>query len=71
MVVAPDVVSVRFLHLMAAPPMRRRVGIKPATVEVRFQDLSVKAGIYVGSRSMSTLLNEVRVLLIEACTLSL
>mmetsp|Transcript_9242 Transcript_9242/g.27733 ORF Transcript_9242/g.27733 Transcript_9242/m.27733 type:complete len:1604 (+) Transcript_9242:484-5295(+) len=35
-----------------------RVGIKPTTVEVRFEHLTVKADVYVGSRSMPTLINE-------------
>ncbi len=45
-------------HITSTMLLHCRVGIRPSTVEVRFEDLTVKAGIYVGSRSMSTLLNE-------------
>lgn len=37
-----------------------RVGIQLPTVEVRFENLSIDADVYVGSRALPTLLNFVR-----------
>ncbi|KAK9829075.1 hypothetical protein WJX72_003763 [[Myrmecia] bisecta] len=34
-----------------------RVGIKHRTVEVRFQNLSIEAGVYIGSRALPTVTN--------------
>lgn len=37
-----------------------RVGIAPATVEVRFQDLHIEAKVFVGARALPSVLNSYR-----------
>ena len=35
-------------------------GIKPSTVEVRFENLTIEAGVYVGDRALPTVTNSYR-----------
>ena len=37
-----------------------RVGIELASIEVRFENLSVESSVYVGSRALPTVLNSYR-----------
>ena len=46
--------------LISAETLECRAGIRPSHVEVRFQNLSVTAMIYLGNRSEPTVLNSYR-----------
>jgi ABC-transporter N-terminal len=49
-----------FLRKAVIPLNLHRVGIQPATVEVRFEHLTVAAKVFTGDRSMPTVGNAYR-----------